>query len=204
MRPSNLAESWKPLSDHNDCTEVFRTVTELCSSWLSLSSHRHVAVDISTGKKSIVSAIGRAASSCGADLLYFPNSEIARSTDLTDALSKLEHEVVARSFFGEIEVNSGTESVARDMWDMNIQMQIGTRLFHQAQWNSCSYHFKRAEACQKAVVEKHERDFEASAPPEEANDHAAEVIPLVTSLSRMFDMSLFRCYQLSLKKATIK
>ena len=147
-----MAISWKPVTDSGDCIEMFHTVVELCSSWSALCPRRRVAVDISTGKKSIVSAVGRAATACGTDLLYFPNTELERSTETSKALERLECENIDRAFFGEIQVNGSDKSTARDIWNMTIQSKIGIRLFQQAQWNSCAYHLKRVEAYQKASI----------------------------------------------------
>ena len=152
LRASNIADSWQPLVDSNDCIEVFHTVSGLCTSWLSSSTRRRIAVDISTGKKSIIAAIGAAGSSIGADVLHFPCTELTRNAG--NAFAMLADKTVERSFFGDLEVNGGAQSTASDICNMSIQLQIGTRLFQHAHWNSCAQHFKQALRYQNDIAKK--------------------------------------------------
>lgn len=173
LRVSNLAPSWQPLTNPDDCVDAFHTITKLCSSWLASTTTRRIAVDISTGKRSMVATVGNAGFSSGADVLHFPCyfqtpdslSKIINvpkeDATITRAFEALADETIVPGFFGDIEVDRNieaereqrvgsfspaeAESTASDIATMHIQLKNGVRLFQGGHWNSCASCFVSAE-----------------------------------------------------------
>ena len=174
--------------DPNNCDEVFHTVSGLCSNWLSPSTFRRIAVDISAGKKSITSTIAAAASVSGADVLYFQNIWKLGFADvfkkLGNASTRFEH------IFGELEVNGGSKSNVREMTKSHIELSIGTRLFQQTQWNSCSKHFKQVEMIQQRL-----QGSPAEGADEETDNHLSIYTTVASIYKHWNNLAFYRAFR---------